>query len=200
MKIRNKIIALVISLIAIPTFALAQKSKVYVGAEYTHNKINTGVTNVSSSLDEKDNGYSIFLGTEINKNLDIEIAYNDFGKASLSGVSGNEFRYNGTLYQFNQTATISEEATSYGIALRPKAEISKNVELVGILGIHQWDAKLNVAATTTGGSASSNGTDPFYGVGVKANFDNLSVGLNYTEYKFDSDKVKSLGLRASYSF
>jgi hypothetical protein len=189
-----------ISLIAIPTFAFAQKSKVYVGAEYTHNKINTGITNVSSSLDEKDNGYSIFLGTEINKNLDIEIAYNDFGKASLSGVSGNQFRYNGTLYQFNQTATISEEATSYGVALRPKAEISKNVDLVGILGLHRWDAKLSAATVTDRGSVSETGTDLFYGLGVKANFDQFSVGLNYTEYKFDSDKVKSLGLRASYSF
>ena len=200
MKIKNKIIALVISLIAIPTFAFAQKNKVYVGAEYTHNKINTGITNVSSSLDEKDNGYSIFLGTEINKNLDIEISYNDFGKASISGVSGNQFRYNGTLYQFNQTASISEEATSYGLALRPKIDISKNLDLVGILGVHRWDANLDVVGTTTNGSASETGTDLFYGLGVKANFDNLSVGLNYTEYKFDSDKVKSLGLRASNSF
>jgi hypothetical protein len=200
MKIRNKIIALMISLIAIPTFALAQKSKAYVGAEYTKNKINTGISNVSSTLDEKDNGYSIFLGTEVNKNLDVEISYNDFGKASLSGVNGNQFRYNGTLYQFNQTATISEEATSYGFALRPKMDISKNVDLVGILGVHRWDAKLNVAATTTGGSVSETGTDLFYGLGVKANFDQFSVGLNYSIYKVDSDEIKSWGLRAAYTF
>ena len=200
MKIRNKIITLIISLMAMPTFALAQKSKAYVGAEYTNNKINTGISNVSSSLDEKDNGYSIFLGTEVNKNLDVEISYNNFGKASLSGVSGNQFRYNGTLYQFNQTATISEEATSYGFALRPKMDISKNVDLVGILGFHRWDAKLNVAATTTGGSVSETGTDLFYGLGVKANFDQFSVGLNYSIYKVDSDEIKSWGLRAAYTF
>jgi len=200
MKIRNKIIALMISLIAIPTFALAQKSKAYVGAEYTNNKINTGISNVSSSLDEKDNGYSIFLGTEVNKNLDVEISYNDFGKASLSGVSGNQFRYNGTLYEFNQTATISEEATSYGFALRPKMDISKNVDLVGILGVHRWDAKLSAATVTDRGSISETGTDLFYGLGVKANFDQFSVGLNYSIYKVDSDEIKSWGLRAAYTF
>jgi hypothetical protein len=197
---KSKIIALMISLIAIPTFAFAQKSKTYVGAEYTNNTINTGVSNVSSNLDEKDHGYAVFIGTEVNKNLDVELSYNDFGKASLSGVSGNQFRYKGTLYQFNQTASISEEATSWGLALRPKAEISKNIDVVGILGAHRWDSKFNINGTTTGSSEKDNGWDFFYGLGVKTNFDNLSVGLNYTEYKIDSDKVKSWGLRASYSF
>jgi hypothetical protein len=200
MKIRNKIIALVISLIAMPTFAFAQKSKAYVGAEYTKNSINTGITNVSSTLDEKDNGYLIFIGTEVNKNLDVELSYNDFGKASISGVSGNQFRYNGTLYQFNQTASISEEATSWGLALRPKAEISKNIDVLGIIGAHRWDAKLNVNGTTTNGSVSDTGWDLFYGLGLKANFDQFSVGLNYSIYKIDSDEVKSWGLRAAYTF
>ena len=42
MKIRNKIIALVISLIAIPTFANSQ-AKYYVGAEYNKNTIDEGI-------------------------------------------------------------------------------------------------------------------------------------------------------------
>ena len=46
MKIRNKIIALIISLIAMPTFAYSQ-AKYYVGAEYNKNKINTGISNIS---------------------------------------------------------------------------------------------------------------------------------------------------------
>ena len=79
-------------------------------------------------------------------------------------------------------------------------DISKNVDLVGILGVHRWDAKLNVAATTTGGSVSETGTDLFYGLGVKANFDQFSLGLNYSIYKVDSDEIKSWGLRAAYTF
>ena len=199
MKIRNKIIALMISLIAMPTFAYSQ-AKYYVGAEYNKNKIDTGISNVSSRLDEEDNGYSIFFGLPINKDFDVEISYNYFGEASLSGVSGNQFRLNGTLYEFNQTATIKAEAKSYGIAVKPKLNINKNLDLVGTLGAHRWDVDANVKGTTTSGSGSDDGVDLFYGVGLKANFNNISVGVNYNIYKLDSEEVKSMGLRVSAAF
>jgi hypothetical protein len=199
MKIRNKIIALMISLIAIPTFAFSQ-AKYYVGAEYTKNKIDTGVSNISSRLDEEDNGYSIFFGLPINKDFDVELSYNNFGEASLSGVSGNQFRLNGTTYEFNQTATIKAEAKSYGVAVKPKLNINKNLDLVGTLGAHKWDSDLSVRGTTASGSGSDDGVDLFYGVGLKGNFDNFSVGLNYNIYKLDDEEVKSMGIRVSAAF
>jgi hypothetical protein len=174
MKIRNKIIALVISLIAMPTFANSQ-AKYYVGAEYNKNTIDTGVSNVSSRLDDEDNGYSIFFGLPINKDIDVEFSYNNFGEASLSGVSGNQFRLNGTLYEFNQTATLKAEAKSYGVAVKPKLNINKNFDLVATLGAHKWDTDFSVTGTTVSGSGSDDGVDLFYGVGLKANFDAISV-------------------------
>jgi hypothetical protein len=200
MKIRNKIIGLMISLVAMPTFAFAQKDKTYIGAEYTNNSINSGISNVSSNLDEKDNGYAIFIGSEVNKKLDVEIIYNDFGKASISGVNGSQFRYEGTLYTFNQTESMSQEGTSWGFAFRPKAEITKNLDVVGILGAHKWKVKTNINGTTTNISESETGWDFLYGLGVKANYDQFSVGLNYRIYKVDSDEIKSWGLRAAYAF
>ena len=199
MKIRNKIIALMISLIAIPTFANSQ-AKYYIGAEYNKNTIDTGISNVSSRLDDEDNGYSIFFGAPINKDIDLEFSYNNFGEASLSGVSGNQFRLNGTLYEFNQTATFKVEAKSYGLAVKPKLNINKNFDLVATLGAHIWDVDANVTGTTVSANASDDGVDFFYGVGLKANFDNISVGLNYNIYKFDSDDVKSMGIRVSAAF
>jgi hypothetical protein len=199
MKIKNKIIALMISLIAMPTFAFSQ-AKYYVGAEYTKNKIDTGVSNISSRLDEEDNGYSIFFGLPINKDFDVELSYNNFGEASLSGVSGNQFRLNGTTYEFNQTATIKAEAKSYGVAVKPKLNINKNLDLVGTLGAHKWDSDLSVRGTTASGSGSDDGVDLFYGVGLKGNFDNFSVGLNYNIYKLDDEEVKSMGIRVSAAF
>ena len=199
MTIKNKMIALMISLIAMPTFAFSQ-AKYYVGVEYNKNKIDTGIENVSSRLDEEDNGYSIFFGSPINKDFDVEVSYNNFGEASLSGVNGNQFRLNGTLYQFNQTATIKAEATSFGIAVKPKLNINKNFDLVGTLGVHRWDVDATLSGTTVAGSGSDDGVDLFYGAGVKANFNNFSVGLNYNIYNFDSDEVKSMGLRVSAAF
>ena len=199
MKISNKIIALVISLIAIPSFANAQM-KTYFGAEYTWNKIDTGIQNISSNLDEKDNGYSIFLGIEPNKNLDIELSYNDFGKASLSGVNGNQFGIDGTIITFGGPGTVTIKANSYGVALKPKAELAPGFEVFGTLGYHMWDAELNAVGVGGALSASEDGNDIFYGVGLKYTSGNLSAALTYTEYELDTVNVKSTGIRAAYRF
>jgi hypothetical protein len=151
-------------------------------------------------LDDEDNGYSIFFGLPINKDIDVEFSYNNFGEASLSGVSGNQFRLNGTLYEFNQTATLKAEAKSYGVAVKPKLNINKNFDLVATLGAHKWDTDFSVSGTTVSGSGSDDGVDLFYGVGLKANFDAISVGLNYNIYKLDSEDVKSMGIRVSAAF
>jgi hypothetical protein len=199
MKIRNKIIALMISLMAMPTFANSQ-AKYYIGAEYNKNTIDTGISNVSSRLDDEDNGYSIFFGLPINKDFDVEFSYNNFGEASLSGVEDNQFRLNGELYTFNQTATISAEAKSYGVAVKPKLNINKNFDLVATLGAHKWDVDASVRGTTVSGDGSDDGIDLFYGVGLKANFDAISVGLNYNIYNLDDEEVKSMGIRVSAAF
>jgi hypothetical protein len=199
MKIRNKIIALVISLIAMPTFAYTQ-AKYYVGAEYTKNKIDTGISNVSSRLDEEDNGYSIFFGSPINKDFDIELSYNNFGEASLSGVTGNQFRYGGTLFEFTGAGTIKAEATSFGIAVKPKLNINKNFDLVATLGAHRWESDLTASSTSGKATETDEGIDLFYGVGLKGNFDTFSVGLNYNIYKLDSEDVTSMGIRVSAAF
>ena len=199
MKIRNKIIALIISLIAMPTFAFSQ-TKYYVGAEYAKNKIDTGISNVSSKLDEEDNGFSIFLGSAVNKDFDVEVSYNNFGEASLSGVTGNQFRYNGTLYEFTANGAVKAEATSFGIAVKPKLNINKNFDLVATLGAHRWETDFTASSTNGRATVTEDGVDFFYGAGLKGNFDTFSVGLNYNIYRLDSEEVKSMGIRVSAAF
>jgi OmpA-OmpF porin, OOP family len=199
MKIRNKIIALMISLMAMPTFAYTQ-AKYYVGAEYTKNKIDTGISNVSSKLDEEDNGYSIFFGSNVNKDFDVEVSYNNFGEASLSGADGDQFRYAGTLYEFLAAATGKIEATSFGIAVKPKLNINKNFDLVATLGAHRWESDFTASSTDGTASLTDDGVDLFYGVGLKGNFDTFSVGLNYNIYNLDDEEVKSMGIRVSAAF
>jgi hypothetical protein len=182
-----------------PTFAYTQ-AKYYVGAEYTKNKIDTGISNVSSRLDEEDNGYSIFFGSPINKDFDIEVSYNNFGEASLSGVTGNQFRYGGTLFEFTGAGTIKAEATSFGIAVKPKLNINKNFDLVATLGAHRWESDLTASSTSGKATETDEGIDLFYGVGLKGNFDTFSVGLNYNIYKLDSEDVTSMGIRVSAAF
>ena len=117
-------------------FNVSKAEEIYVGIDYLNNEIDSGITNISSTLDEEDSGYSIYGGIPINENLAVEISYQDFGKASLSGVSGNQFKVGSTTYEFTATATLSVEAESVGYALVPTMPISDNISLYGKLGFH----------------------------------------------------------------
>ena len=173
---------------------------VYIGIDYLNNKIDTGVTNISSNLDEKDTGYSLYAGMPIIENLDIEISYQDFGEASLSGVSGNQFKVGSTTYQFTTTATIAAEADSFGIAAKPKYNINDNITVYGKLGIHSWESTLSVNAATGSANVTEDGTDIFYGAGIQVAFNNLSARVGYTIYDLDGEDVDSINAGLAFKF
>ena len=172
----------------------------YIGIDYLNNEIDTGITNISSTLDEKDNGYSLYAGLPMNENLDFEISYNDFGEASLSGVSGNQFILDGTTYVFNATATLAVSATSIGFAAKPKVEISEGVVLYGKLGVHNWDSELSITSTTATANADEDGTDVFYGIGLEVNLAKLKGRVGYSMYDLDGEEVDSINVGFSYNF
>jgi len=182
------------------SFQSVKSEDFYIGIDYLNNEIDTGVTNISSSLDEKDNGYSLYAGLPMNENLDFEISYNDFGEASLSGVSGNQFRLDGTTYEFIATATLAVSATSIGFAAKPKVEISEGVVLYGKLGVHQWDSELNITSTTATANADDDGSDVFFGVGLEVNSANLQGRVGYSMYDLDGEDVDSINVGLSYNF
>ena len=172
----------------------------YIGLDYLNTKYDSGITNISSSLDEEDSGYSLFAGMPVNENLDIEVSYQDFGEASLSGVSGNQFRVGSTTYQFTTTATIALDANSFGIAAKPKYKINDNISVYGKLGLHNWESTLSVNAATGSGNISEDGTDIFYGAGIQANYNNLSARVGYTIYDLDGEDVESINVGLAYRF
>ena len=182
------------------SFQSVKSEDFYIGIDYLNNEIDTGVTNISSTLDEKDNGYSLYAGLPMNENLDFEVSYNDFGEASLSGVSGNQFILEGTTYQFNATATLAVSATSIGFAAKPKVEISEGVVLYGKLGVHNWDSELNITSTTATANADDDGSDVFYGAGIEVNLANLKGRVGYSLYDLDGEDVDSINVGLSYNF
>ena len=181
-------------------FQSVKAEEMYVGIDYLKNTIDTGITNISSNLDEDDEGYSLYAGWPINENLDIEASYQDFGEASLSGVSGNQFKYEGTTYEFNTTATLAASATSFGFAAKPKFEISDGVMLYGKLGFHNWKSDLSITATTVTASADEKGTDVFYGGGIQVSLENLNGRVGYSKFDLDGEDVNSINLGLSYNF
>ena len=172
----------------------------YVGIDYLNNKIDTGITNISSKLDETDSGYSLFYGAEFTENLDVEASYQDFGEASLSGVSGNQFKIDGTTYEFNATATLYSKASSWGMAAKPKMNLSDNVTAYGKLGVHKWKSTFGVSSTTVTASEDEDGTDVYFGGGIELSFDNLIGRVGYTSFDLDGDKIQSTNIGLALKF
>ena len=182
------------------SFQSVKSEEFYIGIDYLNNEIDSGITNISSTLDEKDNGYSLYAGMPISDTMDIEVSYNDFGESSLSGVSGNQFIYEGTTYQFNATATLAVKASSMGVGVKQKYELSEGVMLYGKLGVHQWDSELSIASTTATANADEDGTDVFYGVGLEVNLAKLKGRVGYSMYDLDGEEVDSINVGFSFNF
>ena len=182
------------------SFQSVKSEEFYIGIDYLNNEMDSGITNISSTLDEKDNGYSLYAGMPISDTMDIEVSYNDFGESSLSGVSGNQFIYEGTTYQFNATATLAVKASSMGVGVKQKYELSEGVMLYGKLGVHQWDSELNIASTDSTLNADEDGTDVFYGAGLEVNLANLQGRVGYSMYDLDGEEVDSINIGFSYNF
>ena len=115
-----KKLILLLSIFSLLSFQSVKSEEMYIGIDYLNNEIETGVTNISSTLDEKDSGYSLYAGLPMSENMDIEVSYNDFGEASLSGVSGNQFKIGSDTYEFTATASLAVSATSIGVAAKQK--------------------------------------------------------------------------------
>lgn len=114
------------------------------------------------------------VGKEINENLSVEGMYSTtISKDSQQGV---DVSFSG-----------------YGIFLKPKMEVTKDTEVFGRLG---W-FKSELKGTWNGGSASSNGSDVSYGLGVQTKFTKDVYGqIDYMNY-YNKDGVTNKGFTLS---
>ena len=132
--------------------SIASANQYYVGLDFNEIKVNTGITNISSNLDEEDTVLKFTGGYKLNDKISLEAFYMDFGEASLSGVSGNQFSYGGSTYEFITTATIALSADTVGVGARYNIYKEGKSALYAMAGIHSYDVTLSIAAGT--GSAS----------------------------------------------
>jgi hypothetical protein len=175
-------------------------TSMYVGIDYLNSKFDSGVENINSTLDEEDSGYSIFFGAPLNDTLDIEYSYNDFGEASLSGTTGQQFKIDGTTYEWTANATITSSATSHGFSAKPKVELSNGVFAYGKLGLHRWDSGFEVSSTNTSASLTETGTDVFYGGGVEVSLDQIQGRIGFSRYDLDGEDIDTINFGLSLQF
>jgi OmpA-like transmembrane domain len=193
---------------------LFSNEKIYIGAEALSVNLDTGMSNGSSgvNIDEKSLGFSILGGFEINKNLDFEISYNDFGKANISfGNSGSTIktdgRYNNhanasgtTLSTSQNNVAINYRTYSTGVALKPKFDLEQGFYVNGTLGYAEYLQSEVTSYPNSGNSTSMKeyqAHDWFYGVGVGKKIDNnFDISINYKKYQMYYDaEVLSASVR-----
>ena len=201
MKIRNKIIALVISLIAMPTFALA-KDGPYIGVKASSIKIDFITTDGFNLNNLVENDF---------KALDAHIGYNvGNGFFELGYLNSDKGTKSGTSTSGSVTITTTNfgyEFDGYRLGAGYNYNVGNNVVLKPF--INYYDLKFTASgtisasngSTTVTGKVSGSDRDQAIDAGLGLDYvinDKSKIGISYSQFidKFtdtDSTKVYSIG-------
>lgn len=154
-------------LVAVP--ALAQDQGWYVGAHLGEAKAKDacdGVSGPGISCDDKDTMFRILGGYQFNKNLAVELGYNDLGEVSASGAFSAKIE-----------ATVWEAVAVGSWPFTPQ------FSAYGKLGLYRGETDFSTNNPAFGSESETN-TDLTYGIGVRWDFTkNLGVRAEYQIYK-----------------
>ena len=201
-----KRITVLFILILFSTVALSEEYYFITGIN--NNKIETGITVSTASLDEDDEDMFFTIGYNYSNNLGIDISFFETGNATLSGDNGDRFTLEGTEYEFIvNNAKISVSSENIAVGLRPKAKLSEELDVFGRIGYHFYEATASASgdSITTASLTDDDSSDFFYGFGLSYKVENfyLNMGLEYYQLDYDYiDEIKtefiSLGFRSQF--
>ena len=201
-----KRITILFILILFSTVALSKEYYFITGIN--NNKIETGITVSTASLDEDDEDMFFTIGYNYSNNLGIDISFFETGNATLSGDNGDRFTLEGTEYEFIvNNAKISVSSENIAVGLRPKAKLSEELDVFGRIGYHFYEATASASGDgiTTASLTDDDSSDFFYGFGLSYKVENfyLNMGLEYYQLDYDYiDEIKtefiSVGFRSQF--
>ena len=186
MKIRKILVAAALALSA--TQASAQGGYIggSIGQSDIDDEITSGLINGNQSVDGKDTAWKIFGGYMFNRHFGLEAAYVDLGELSYSGTFTDAFG----------TAPVTGgkvEVWGFNISAIGALPVTEQFSVFGKIGLFFWEAEAN---DTTGGrpfSATDDGADLSFGVGLGFNFTrNLGVRAEWEMFQNISDADVSL--------
>jgi len=154
-------------------------SGLYLGAGLGHSSVKTDTS--AGTLDATDTAYKAFVGYRFNMipiiDLAVEAGYTDFGKPSQTFNNQNvEFKLHGP--------------NAAGLLIFPLGPF----DLYGKVGMLHWTADVS-------GGSSTNGTDPYYGLGAAFYFWKIGVRAEAEQYKIkDTDRVLMYSVSALFQF
>lgn len=130
--------------------------------------------------DDEDVGYQVFGGYQFHPNFGVEAAYTDFGDVDLTGGIGKLEADTWSLVAVG-TLPFTEKFSGYAKA-----------------GFHSWDADVRVPGA---GSASDDGTDPTYGLGLQYRFnDRVALRGEYSRFEMDDVDVDLAQVQVRFDF
>lgn len=145
----------------------------YAGAGVGQSMIDEGL------LDEEDTGFQVFGGYQMHPNWGVELAYTDFGKVERRGVGALEADTVSLVAV--GTLPFTEKFSGYAKA-----------------GFHTWDVDARAYGI---GSASEDGTDPTYGLGLQYRFtDTVALRGEYSRFEMDDVDVDLAQVQVRFDF
>jgi hypothetical protein len=170
----KKLILIAALLAYLPT-AYGQTQEVdieyYAGFSVGNAKTNTLIVNG----DEINGTYKVFIGTNVKKNIDLEIHH------------GNK------ILNIDFKDGTSTKSYTYGVAAIYQVPQKDFIPFTKI-GYHQWKTESATAGKT-------DGSDPFYGVGITkeiAGKVSIRAEIEYFQYADDNVKYYSIGVQRKF--
>jgi OOP family OmpA-OmpF porin len=133
---------------------------------------NNGLVPLGSSLDNKDTGWKLYLGHQVNPNFAVELGYLDLGKFSFSSSTAG-----GSL-----SGDLKTKSGGYidAVGIMP---LSNNFSIFGKLGVYTIKTELSGSGAGGSVSASHRANDWTYGIGAGYDFSrNFGVRVEWERF------------------
>jgi OmpA-OmpF porin, OOP family len=175
--------------LGLSTASFAQAQGVYLGGSIGQAQARSwcdtepGIT--VAACDDKDTGWKVFLGYRFHRNFAAEASFMNAGE------------YSATVNFFGTPASVSTDATAFGLAALGILPVSEQLELFGKLGFVNGESDAEVVVGGSRVAVGDRGTELTFGLGavynvaprfgIRAEWENiddadismLSVGIQY---------------------
>ena len=140
-----------------------------------------------SNCDDSDTGWKAFAGYRFHRNFAGELSYMNAGE------------YTATVTVGATSATVSADATAWGLAALGIYPVSEQLELFGKLGFVRGETDANVTIGGTSATVGDSGTELHYGFGAVYNL-SRNLGIRAEWENVDDADLSMLSVGIQYRF
>lgn len=167
------------TLVASPAFAQSYQYNPaegpYLGAGLGYSQLDNDtldwLSDLGANTDDSDTAYQLFAGYQFNPHFAVEAGYVEFG----------DFSANAAMPDYSAKAEVSAEG--FTAALVGKLPIQNGFSVHGKLGMIAWNGDYKESDSDGWSySESTDGSDPFYGIGAEYVVNQVMMRAEYERY------------------